>query len=79
MTIPAVVTQSPKDNQWYAEFKGANHETWYVSEGYPTEEIGVNSVLDFCGALGVTEPVHVKCFDKAGVETANFVINAPDA
>jgi uncharacterized protein YegP (UPF0339 family) len=57
--IEAVVTQSEKDNQWYGEFKGGNHETWWVSEGYPEDDIAVNSVIDFIAAIYETAPVEI--------------------
>ena len=77
----AVVTQSEKDDQWYAEFKSENHETWYVSEGYPSTKgqndpwrTGVNSVIDFCERIGATVPVNIKVVDKHGTLLENFEI-----
>lgn len=72
----AVVTQSEKDGQWYVEFKAKNNETWYVSEGYPTDRIAIQSVLDFCERMGATATVHIKVFNKSGAITENFEINA---
>ncbi len=75
--MEAVITQSEKDSQWYAEFKGGNHETWFVSEGYPTIEIGTQSVFDFCERIGATSQLHVKTIGKDGSLIDNFFINVP--
>lgn len=79
MSMNAVVTQSPKDNQWYGEFKAENHETWWVSEGYPIDGLGVNSVTEFCERIGATVPIHVKVIDKYGTVKENFEINHAQA
>ncbi len=71
--MKAIIHQSTKDSQWYAEFKGNNNETWFVSEGYEREDHAVDSVLAFAKQMAAVDVVlEVKIIDKAGSLTGNF-------